>query len=812
MNDHALKVLEFNKILEYLENYTESQLTRDAIRQLQPLTDHKELTRQLKVLKEFRYLRSSGQDIPNFTGPEADLSQSIDASKTRGWRLSAERVYAIGHLLTNSANIRDGLLKLEGIPMLRSKVAQLKLIPELRKKIVNSVNKKGEIEDKASKELAGIRRNIRRLQEKLRGRMESLAIQLHKNGCLQDPVVMIREGRLVLPVKAGSAREVPGTIRDRSASGATFFIEPKVSSSDNMELEKLDRDEIKEKNRILTDITAQIGHNAESLLTNLDLVLEMDLIQSKARFCDEIHATPILPGKTPTLNLKKCRNPLLVLHRLYSNHPDETLESVVPIDIAIDDTERVLVITGPNTGGKTVALKTVGLTILMVQAGLHPICDEFSEIGIFQNIFADIGDEQSLQQNLSTFSSHVKQIIEIIEYADHQSIVLLDELGAGTDPAEGSALGISILSELIRRNVWGIANTHHNSIKAFAFTSGRIKNAAMEFDITTLRPTFRILLGRIGQSNALSIAERLGFPKRLIKDAREHLEGKTVDLQKMIDQVELRRITAEKQIAKASNERYRAKELRQAREDILKKAEKDALEIRQKAADEAQEILSSLLTEKQLLKREIRQIRKRLGKGSNNEETIGIDDIGKNLDRQAESVSKFRDKALQDPEEPLVTGKIQPGDSVWVRRFQAKARVLKRESDSRVLIDLNGKKVRIPLSDLQKVKKTNQLSDVTIDKDKRISVNVEVSDLEPPALRLNLVGMRVDEAMDELSRYMDMVVRFKLPQVTIIHGFGTGRLQNAVVKYLKRSRLVLRARRGEGHEGGGGVTVVEMDI
>ncbi|MCD4653367.1 endonuclease MutS2 [bacterium] len=816
MNPHALKVLDYAILLDYLSNYTESEVTRHRIRNLKPITNHKILLKQLDELSEFRYLKSSGQKIPAFSGPTSELFRSIESSRTRGWRLLPEKIFAIGDILIKAANLREGLLKLENIPLLKFKIKKLILLPELRNRILKTVNHKGEIEDRASQELGRIRRQMRKFQERIRNRMEELAGAMYKKGALQDPIVTIRNGRFVLPVRAGSARDVPGVIHDRSSSGATFFIEPKVSVADNCALGKLENEEFQETNRILTDITELIGKKAEDLLENLETVIQMDLLQAKARFCDEIKATPVTLKKTSIAILKDCRNPLLLLHRLYSHSKEENTKSVIPIDLTIDETNRILVITGPNTGGKTVALKTMGLTVLMVQTGLHPVCNENSSIGIFSDIYADIGDEQSLEQNLSTFSAHVKQIIEIIENADHNSLVLLDELGAGTDPAEGSALGISVLSDLKRRNAWVVATTHHNSIKAFAFTTQGIANAAMEFNIKTLEPTYRILMGRIGQSNALTIAERLGFPGRLIEEARKHMEGKILDLQEMLDKVEKSRISAEKQINRATSERSRAKELRKAREDVLCKAEKDARIIIEKATNKSQEILSELLSERKQLKEEIRNFRKKtLSRGIRiTPEIKSLDSHGKKLSKLADKVSSLREQSYPERiNEGDEAGDIQAGDTVWIKRFQLEANVITKESDKRVVVDVAGKKMRISVNDVQKVRSASRKNQFGNDLQKnRFSVTVETIETDPPELRLNLVGKRVDEALDELQRYMDQVIQCRISQITIIHGFGTGRLQDAVIKYLKRVKEVVRARSGNPNEGGGGVTVVEMNL
>lgn len=815
MNPHALHVLEYQELLEYLSRYTDSDITREKILALQPGTDFKEIRHLADELSEYRYLISSGQPIPSFSGPTIALQASLKASATQNWRLPAEKIAGIGHLLRQSENLHDGFLKLEGNPIIKRSVARLHILPELLRKIDRSVNEKGDVLDKASDDLARIRRNMRKHLERIRSKMEEMALSLHKKGVLQDPIVTMREGRYVLPVRAGAAREVPGIVHDRSASGATFFVEPKVSVPDSNALAKLEAEEREEINRILKELTAAIGEKSDELIENLEIVVAMDFLRAKARFCNELKSNPIAIESDPLIELKACANPLLTLHRLFSSNPDIRNQPVIPMDAVLTRDNSILIITGPNTGGKTVALKTVGITILMVQSGLHPVCNEFSRFGVFSDIFADIGDEQSLQQSLSTFSSHIRQIVEIIDHADNASLVLLDELGAGTDPEEGSALGIAIITELLRRQVFAIANTHHNSIKAFAFTTPGIENAAMEFDIQSLQPTYRILLGRIGQSNAFSIASRLGLPGSILEEARRHLSGRTDDLQKMLDLVEERRIMAEKKIAQAINEKSRAKELRRAREDVLKRAELDARKLLEKATHESQRIIAELLRERDELKRELKRVRESSRDGCSAEESAF------NMQKQKENLSDLSHRLREIREEFQDTGDIEmesggfeTGDLVRIKRFDRDGRVIGTESDGRMLIDISGKKLRVSADEVLRLKKKTVQTGESGDKQHRndLTISIDYSHSEPPPLRLNLVGRTVDDAMDEMERYMDRVIRLRIPQVTIIHGLGTGKLQNAVVATLKKIPQVLRARRGESIEGGGGVTVVEMDI
>ncbi len=807
MNQHALQVLEYDILLEYLAQYTDSDVTRTTILNLQPSFDYDTVRFWADELDEYRNLILSGFTIPDFEAPKSSLKQLLASSKKKGWQLLPEHIASIGDLLHHSEMTKKGFQTLESIPLIKNKTFSITVFSELKNRILKSIDANGQVLDRASENLGRIRRSMRKHLERMRTRMEELAESNYKKGYLQDPVVSFRQGRYVLPVKSGSVRNIPGIVHDKSASGATFFIEPNVSVSDSNALSKLEAEERQEINLVLKELTQAIGQKSDAISKNYDIMIELDFLRAKARFCNEIKANAITILQEPCIDLKECKNPSLIIHRLNTLDHEERIKPVVPVDIQLNQNDRILVITGPNTGGKTVALKTIGISVLMVQSGLHPVCSEFSRIGLFKNLFADIGDEQSIQQSLSTFSSHVRHIVTILENADENSLVLLDELGAGTDPEEGSAIGITIINELLRKKVFAVVNTHHNSIKAFAFTTDGVQNAAMEFDMKSLQPTYRILQGRIGQSNALYIAEKLGFPKYLIKEVQQYLSGKTNDLQKMLDVVEQRRMDAEKRIAQTKSEKVRVKELRQAREDVLRKANNEARQIIEKAVNDSQSILSELYKERDLLKKEMKSLQKSL-KSAQPQKPVSskkYTDLESRIMDMAESIQPDidRDKNV------LIT----KGDIVEFRRFGTEARVIQKESDNRYLVEMKGKKIRVACDDIvlkRKAEKTNSASD----KLKPVSegITYDLDESNAPVLRLNLIGKTTDEAQDELQRYMDRVIQHRVSQVTIIHGFGTGRLQNAVVSYLKTVPKVIRARRGESSEGGGGVTVVEMDI
>lgn len=813
MNEHALKVLEYNGLLEYLAANTESEVTRRSIRSLTPLTDPEAILRELNTLVEYRAVDRE-HNIPSFEGPP-DIEKSINRSQTIGWMLQPIEIAQIGILIRTTDSLKTFFERIEHCPLLQERTELILPLTELRRSIERSVDFQGEILDSASDTLRNIRLKIRRAQEKIRNRMEQLAEDLYRRGLIQDQLITIRNNRYVVPVKASECKLVPGIIHDRSASGLTVFIEPQFSVNENNELAQLMLDERYEIERILLELTAAIGKRSECILIALETLTYLDLIRSKSTLADEMHGQECDWSDKPVLTINKGINPVLLMHRVSTQNITADKAGVVPIDLSITADERILVVTGPNTGGKTVALKTAGLIVSMVQTGMLPPCHSSSVIGVFQNIFADIGDEQSLEQSLSTFSGHLKQIITLLHEADERSLVLLDELGAGTDPTEGSALGITILSEMLRRKTATIASTHHNSIKAFAFTTDGIANAALEFDMRTLQPTYRILMGQIGQSNALGIASTLGFPKHLLAEAKQHLEGTGSDIQTMLNVIDQQRRVVDRKRAMADQEKDRARTLRKAREDVLKHAENEATAIIAKASQKAQTLLIDLRQERDLLRDEIKRLKKMTRHQANSPESVAAIQSAEEAAIHARDLSGLLVEELTETLPGLAlqewTGPPpKPGDRVSLVNMKEPVTVISVADRDTIWVDLKGKRVKMPIRSIRRPTTQTMQNDRS-----RPDVTIRFDDgFESPSnvpSRLNLIGMRADEAIDELEKYLDVSYRAGLPEVTIVHGFGTGRLQDTVVQTLKKSPFVLAARRGSDKEGGGGVTVVEMN-
>jgi DNA mismatch repair protein MutS2 len=808
LNEHAMTVLEFPVLLKYLTQFTDSVPTKERILQLRPMTRYRDIRDAFEEISECIELVRE-KDLRTITLSEG-LEESIKNATVQGWMLIPQKIADIGSLIHQSEIVKKTICTHESGHRLKAMVEVIKSESELYRSIERAIGDEGEILDHASAELAAVRRKIRKHQDSIRSRMQSIAQEMHKRGFLQDPIVTMRNDRYVLPVKAEQTKGVPGIMHDRSASGVTAFIEPQSIVSINNTLMDLRTAERREIQRILKDLTQRIGSHADNLLYMYQTILEIDFILAKSLFAEEIQGHPVQLTQEARLEVYSCRNPLLVMHKLFSDFQLGDTSPVIPIEFHIGDQKRTLIITGPNTGGKTVVLKSIGLTLLMVQTGLYPTCSPDSTIGMFSEIFADIGDEQSLEQSLSTFSAHLKQIVPILDQADKSSLVLLDELGAGTDPTEGSALGIAILSELLERQVTTVATTHHNSIKAFAFTTEGIANAAMEFDNQSLKPTYRILMGQVGQSNALSIAARLGIPKRILVNAGKHLEGKPADLEKMLKIIEKEKQSAIRLRAKADAEANRARELRRAREDVLKKAQNDAREIMDRARNEAADILDEMTMEEKKLRQAAVSLRKARESIQDNPDTERTEPA---IDFTVTARLKQKIKREQPVESRITAsswaGRVpSPGDTVWVESMDKEAKVIRLTGLNSVTVEINGKRIKLPLSQVSPAVKPDADSD-----GKSVEVLFEDGEClqDEISMRLNLIGKTADEAVDALDVYLDKAYRAGFPLVTIIHGFGTGKLQSTVVQCLKQNPLVSSVRRGNNAEGGGGVTIAEME-
>lgn len=780
--ERTLKRLEFNKVLERLASHAQSELGKERINELIPSTDP-------VVIKRWQAETTEARNLLRLE-PMAELSgwHDIRGAITRATRfalLSAEELFAVGETLATSRQIKKFFAeKVERYPLLAELAESLTNQAQLEKSILQAILPGGEIADDASPELLQIRRGITRSQNRIRERMESLIRSSENQKYLQDPIITIRNDRYVVPVKQEYRNQIPGIVHDQSASGATLFVEPMPVVEANNEVRQLIVAEKQEIQRILSELSSGVSAVAEDLSVALDALGQLDFIMSKARYSNKLNAWSPKIIEGARIDIRKGRHPLL---------PGDA----VPATISLGKDFQTLVITGPNTGGKTVTLKTVGLFVLMTQAGLHIPAEAGTEMGIFTRVYADIGDEQSIEQSLSTFSSHMTNLVGILANARTGSLVLLDELGAGTDPTEGAALARAILEKLHARGASTIATTHYSELKNYAYTTPDVENASVEFDVETLRPTYRLLIGRPGRSNAFEISARLGLQPEIVDLAKKFLTTEQVQVADLINKLELTQQAAEKDREEAETlrreseklkERYRQLEeqLRAKKETILEKAHEEANKMVRQARLEAEDTIKELrskLAEENAKGREeaIQQARTKLQKVTNKvTEKVPIRTATGEIPRQ-----------------------VKPGEEVFIPKYNQKAYVLGVSGDN-VQVQVGIMKMYVPIKELRRVQEAKvstgqtQVGQVMLDKAKSIGTS------------LDLRGMTGDEALLEIEKYLDDAFLAGLSSVILVHGKGTGALRAVVQRELKNHPRVKSFRLGEAGEGGAGATVVNL--
>ncbi|MBE3588045.1 MAG: endonuclease MutS2 [Thermoanaerobacteraceae bacterium] len=784
MDERTLKRLEYDKILERLAGYALSPLGRERALALRPVTDR-------QVILTWQAQTTQGRELLRLD-PHADLGGWYDirravAGAARGMVLEPEDLFAVGQTLAACRRIKHFFAERpHRYPLLEEIAAEIGHFATLEKRITAAILPGGEVADQASPDLAAVRRRLAHARQQVRERLEGIIRSPAYQKYLQDPIVTIREGRYVVPVKQEYRAQVPGIIHDQSSSGATLFIEPMAVLESNNEVRRLEVAEKQEIARILGELSAGVASAAEEISTSLEALGRLDLIMARARYSQDLDAwSPrILPGAM--LDLRQARHPLLS-------------GEVVPVSIHLGLDFDTLVITGPNTGGKTVTLKTVGLLVLMAQSGLHIPAGEGSGIGIFQEVFADIGDEQSIEQSLSTFSSHLTNIVHILRHAGPDSLVLLDELGAGTDPTEGAALAQAILERLHGMGAKTVATTHYSELKNFAYARERVENASVEFDAVTLRPTYRLLIGKPGRSNAFEIAARLGLDGELVERARHFMTTEQIQVADLMQQLERTRQEAEQELERAREmrreaesfkERYRAlqEELTARREAILSSARDEARSLVKRARQEAEEA--------------VRELRERLAAEAAREREEAIRAARRKLGGMQERLQ------AGPPAPPAGDGAVPEavavGQTVFLPRFNQQGVVTALSQDDEVQVQVGMIKINVPLTELRLVPgekaATGEVRTGSLLQDKARAVST----------RLDLRGMRAGEALAEVEKYLDDATLAGLSRVYLVHGKGTGALRAAVQQQLKGDPRVKSFRPGEQGEGGLGVTVVEL--
>lgn len=787
MDERNLRRLEFNRVKEKLAEFAASQPGRELVEELLPYNNRDEMVAALAEVTEGRELLR--------LDPTARLDGWNDVRPQvrrcgRGALLEPQELWHVWQTLAACRQIKHFFSERQDrYPRLNEIAQGLGTFKELEKRIAEAIAPGGEILDRATERLFSIRRRLATAQQRIKDRLNEIIRSTSYQKYLQDPIVTMREGRYVVPVKQEYRSQVPGIVHDQSASGATLFIEPMPVVEANNEVRTLLAEEKQEITRILTELSNAVGGQAEELLYALENLARLDFIMAKARYSASLDAWAPRIVPEARLDIRQGRHPLL---------PGKA----VPISISLGEAFDMLVITGPNTGGKTVSLKTVGLLVLMAHAGLHVPAEDGTVIGMFDRVYADIGDEQSIEQSLSTFSSHTTNIVNILHGAGNKSLVLLDELGAGTDPTEGSALARAILEQLRLQGAKVVATTHYGELKSYAFASDRVENASVEFDPQTLRPTYRLLIGRPGRSNAFEIALRLGLDESVVQRARGYLTEEQVQVADLMRELEKARAQAEQDQLDAARIR---REAEQYREQYLTRAEKIDQrkdEIISRAIAEARETVKKARLEAEQL---VEELRAALKEESSHNREQSITNARQRL-KQLQSKLQAKEPAAAPGRPGEAVTEVKPGDEVFIPKYGQHGVVLEAPGpDDQVQVQVGIIRMTIPRRELR------QATTKETDRPQRTGIGQLVQqkarDISP---RLDMRGMRVDEGLAEVEKYLDDACVAGLPVIQLVHGKGTGALRAAVHKLLKEHRRVKNYRLGEQGEGGSGVTVVEL--
>lgn len=792
MDNKSFKVLEFDKIIEILKTKASSSLGLNRIEKLEPSSDFEEVKYRLQETTEAQSILIKRGHV-NLGGIHDVLDKvkraEIGASLDPGSLLMVADTLRAARVLANSLS-GDGEEEDFNYPIIQSLATSLYIHREIEDAVYNAIVSEIEIADSASSTLRDIRRKIVQKNQSIRSKLNSIISSSTYQKYLQDSIISMRGDRFVVPVKAEYRSIVSGIVHDQSSSGATLFIEPMSIVEMNNELRKLKLDEQEEIERILAELSKMIGEISREIISNQEILEKIDFIFAKGKLSLQMKGIDPKLNKDKNFVIKNGRHPLLDPKKVVAN------------TIYLGDEFHTLVITGPNTGGKTVTIKTVGLFALMTQSGLHIPADFGSSMCVYDNIFADIGDEQSIEQSLSTFSSHMTRIVSILDKVTEDSLVIFDELGAGTDPVEGAALAIAILEDVRMAGAKCIATTHYSELKNYALTKKGVENAAVEFDIETLSPTYRLLIGVPGKSNAFEISKKLGLSEFVINRAKEFINTENIELEDLLQNVEKNRIKAEEDRAEAEKLRTEIQMIRDAeaeklakltnqKEKMMERARSEAFSITRQAKEEVDEIIKRLreLEQERASKeknRQIEQLRKEL-----------TDSMG-SLQPTVKSmiVPKVASKEIKN---------LKAGEDVKVITLNQEGTVVSADDRKKeAVVQIGIMKMTLPYKSLQRIKNQQQ---ATVTKKTRSVIKAKSGRVKG---EVDLRGMNLEEATLELEKYLDDATVAGLEQVTVIHGVGTGVLKTGLQDVLKKNKHVKKKRPGGYGEGGVGVTIVTL--
>ncbi len=790
--EKTLQTLELDKILTKLATYSTFAGGEELVRGLYPTTDLAEAQLWQKETAEARLLFENKTNVT--LGGVRDVRDIVRAAQ-RGVVIDPPILQDIRNTLRRGMTLRRTLGRMKSnYPLLANLAEMMEEETEIQDAISNVLDDNSEVKDSASPKLAIIRRDLKIAFERLQSKLNRLITTPSKAQYLQEAIITMRSGRYVVPIKADHKGKIPGVVHDSSASGATLFIEPLETVELNNQWRELQIEEEKEIRRILAALSAQIGERADYIIHTVGVLAYLDLTFAKARYADDQKAvqpvlipfkqrpnTPNHPGST--IYLKGARHPLLGEH-------------VVPLDIEFGDETWVMVVTGPNTGGKTVSLKTVGLMSLMAQCGLHLPAEE-AKLCVFDGIFADIGDEQSIEQSLSTFSSHLRNTIQILDNCDDRSLVLLDEVGAGTDPAEGSALARAILTTLVNRRVTTMVTTHHPELKIYSVETPGVRNASVEFDLETLAPTYRLIVGLPGRSNALAIATRLGLSREIIELARGMVAIEDLVADDLLDEIHRTRENIRREHEELALLRLEIEEQRDALQARLDQIEDERRNIINSSRRHAEEELNDL-------RKEIKRLREDLRRAGLPLENLMA------VQQAAEKIAQYNAQPIVNATETVENEFIpRLGDVVWLETLNAEGAVIELDGNS-ALVQVGSLKVRAGLNELQRRTKSQKREMKRGHVRQYDTSKIYMPDVKSPGLELDLRGQRVESAIERLDQYVDAAYSSGLPFARIIHGKGTGALRKAVREHVETHPLISKVETAHPNEGGDGVTVIHM--
>ncbi|MBD7966873.1 endonuclease MutS2 [Paenibacillus gallinarum] len=784
MDSKILHTLEYRKILNTISLYTQTEIGKHKAENLMPVSDLEEV-KSLLTGTDQAVAVDRLKGIPSFTGV-TDITSAVKRARIGG-TLSPHELLAIHNTVHTARRLKRILHSMEDeieISKLSFLSEQLSEQKPLEDAIKSCINETAEVLDSASSALSQIRRELRSGESRIREKLDSMIRSSTVSKMLQDQLITIRGDRFVIPVKAEYRAHFGGIVHDQSGSGATLFIEPESIVAMNNKLRETRLAEEREIEVILQKLTALVGEQSEWLIDDVELLGTLDFIFAKARVAREMKATLPIMNDRGFMKIKKGRHPLI------------PLDKVVPTDLELGNSYSSIIVTGPNTGGKTVTLKTVGLLSLMAMSGLFVPAEDGSQLSVFDAIYADIGDEQSIEQSLSTFSSHMTNIIRILSQMTPKSLVLLDELGAGTDPAEGSALAISILEHIHSTGCRMIATTHYSELKAYAYEREGIINASMEFDVASLSPTYRLLIGVPGRSNAFAIAERLGLQSDILDYARGEVKEEDQRVENMIASLEDNRLKAEQEHDKAQQIRAELEQLRSQHEHEIKKLEEQREKWLQKAEQEARDIVAKARQESEKIIQDLRKMALEEGASVKEHKLIAA---RKGLEEAEPAERKKKVKKAAG------TKKIGLGDEVKVTSLNQKGHVVEL-SGKEALVQMGIMKMKIAVADLELIE-TSQKASTQV---QRHVTSVKRTRDDNVRSELDLRGANLEEALIEADRFIDEAFLSNLGQVYLIHGKGTGVLRTGIQDYLRKHKNVKSYRLGNYGEGGNGVTVVEL--